>query len=145
MAVVGSLQHGTQAAEGLAAVDELAFHLILTDKDAAFGVLGRVAAMDEDAIEAFHAQQAGQLASTRLPVEGLAAELCRNGAHGDVVHPCGDGCDALQLLRLDLRLGHGVGQAAVHVLKGVAKVFPIDIKMSDGVAVALITAFKCQL
>ena len=147
MAVVGSLQHGTQAAEGLAAVDELAFHLILANEDAAVGVLCRVSAMDKDAIKAFHTQQAGQLSATCLPVEWLVAELGRLGACGDVIHPRGDGCDAFQLFRLDLRLGHGVGQAAVGILEGVAKVFPIDIQVSDGVAVALVAAgeFKIQV
>ena len=133
--------------ERLAAVDELTFDLILANEDAAVGVLGRVSAMDEDAIKTFHAQQEGQLAATRLPVEGLVTELRRLGGHVDVVHPSGDGGDAFQLFRLYFRLGHSVGQSAVHILDGVAKVFPIDIKMADGVAVALVTAveFKIQI
>ena len=131
--------------KGLAAVDELTFHLILAYEDAAVGVLSGVAAVDEDAIKAFHTDQAGQLAATCLPVEGLVAKLGRLGGHVDVIHPNWDGCDALELLRLNLRLGHGVGQATVGIFKGVAKVFPIDIKVADGVAVTLIAAVELKL
>ena len=145
MAGVGSLQHAIQPLEGLARVDELAFHLVLAHQDAALGVLGRVAAMDEDAVKAFHAQQAGQLAAAHLLVERLVAELGRLGVDDDVVDALGDGGHALQLLRLDFLNGHGVVEASVHVFEGVAKELPIDIKVADGVAVALITAVEFHL
>ena len=117
-------EKGEQVLQRVATVEHLAAFAVLAYEDAAFGVVGRVAAVDKNARVTFHADK---------PREDTP-ETRRTCLHVDAICAGGNSRCALHFAGGDFGFRHLFRQTAVGVFEGVAKISAVDFHASDGVA-----------
>ena len=89
--------------------------------------------MHEDAFEAGHVHEPGQVSLAEAVVICLGRELGRLDVNPHPVASAGNGGLPFHFDAFDGVEGHVLGEATVAVLDGVAAIFSIDIEMADGV------------
>ena len=119
----GLLAELSEAGHIGSAVSETAFDGVFTDKDAAEGVVRRVATVDEDGGEAWHVVDEGHVDFMFGPI-----------LDADFVGAFGDGCAAIDFDTGDVVGRHVGGEASVGVFEGVGELGAVDVQTADGVA-----------
>lgn len=138
------VHHVEEAHVGIRAVEHLALRLVPSDEDAALGVGCGVADVDKHASKAPHPLQTRHTTAVSLrPLASL--ETLGDGLHVDEVSADWDCCLAFDLAARNLPRRHRRRQASVGRLEGVADVDTIDVKVSDGVVLALVDALDFNL